>query len=176
MNCEECGAPITRERDAVRRYDMGGLPHVELHGVEAARCPACGLESVAIPRIAQLHRVLAHAFTTQRRMLAPIELRFLRKHIGLSTTEFAKRMGVSRETVSRWEAGAQPMGNVADRLVRLLVLMHEPTENYAVDDVLLELTDTPAPGKLPAVAMWNRRNKGWTSDEQLNENSKVIEA
>lgn len=68
------------------------------------------------------------------------------------------------------------MGNVADRLVRLLVLMHEPTENYAVDDVLLELTDTPAPGKLPAVAMWNRRNKGWTSDEQLNENSKVIEA
>jgi hypothetical protein len=60
----------------------------------------------------------------------------------------AQRMiGVARQTVSRWETGAKPMGAVADRLLRLLVLTQEPTENYVVDDLLRELNDQPAPRK-----------------------------
>lgn len=170
MTCDECGGPVVTERNAVRRYDIGELPHVELHGVEVTHCPSCGMEGIVIPRIAQLHRVLAETFVTQRRMLAPVEVRFLRKHLGMSTSDFAKRIGVSRETVSRWETGAQGMGSVADRLVRLLVLTHEPTEDYladdvAVDDVLLELDDTPAPAKLHSLPLWNRKNKGWTPEE-----------
>jgi putative zinc finger/helix-turn-helix YgiT family protein len=166
MKCEECGRPVTTERNAVRRYNSGGLPHVELHGVEVTTCPECGKEGIAIPRIAQLHRVLAEAFVTQRRMLAPVEIRFLRKHIGLSGADFAQRMGVARETVSRWEKGATPMGAVADRLLRLLVVTHEPTESYAVDDFLRELDDEPAPKKLLSVPLWNSRDKGWTAEER----------
>jgi hypothetical protein len=60
----------------------------------------------------------------------------------------AQRMiGVARQTVSRWETGAKPMRAVADRLLRLLVLTQEPTENYVVDDLLRELNDQPAPRK-----------------------------
>lgn len=162
MKCDECGGSLSVERNAVRRYEMGGLPHVELHGVELSRCTACGIQSIAIPRIAQLHRALAHQFVQQKRMLAPVELRFLRKHIGLSGADFAQRMGVARETVSRWETGANQMGAVADRLLRLLVVTHEPTENYVVDDFLRELNDTPAPEKLSSVAMKNAGDKGWS--------------
>jgi hypothetical protein len=39
------------------------------------------------------------------------------------------------------------MRAVADRLLRLLVLTQEPTENYVVDDLLRELNDQPAPRK-----------------------------
>lgn len=166
MKCDECGGRVTTERNAVRRYEIGGLPHIELHGVEVSRCEACGKEDIAIPRIEQLHRVIAATMVKQRRMLAPVEIRFLRKHIGLSGADFAQRMGVSRETVSRWETGANAMGAVADRLLRLLVLTLQPTENYVVDDLLRELNDTPAPERLPSVGLWNSRNEGWTRQEQ----------
>ena len=161
MKCD-CGRPVTTERNAVRRYDIGGLPHVELHGVEVTRCEGCGKEGIAIPRIGQLHRVLADAFVRQRRMLAPVEIKFLRKHMGLSGADFAQRMGVARETVSRWETGAQPMGAVADRLLRLIVVTHEPPECYAVEDLLRELNDEEAPSKLSSVPLWNNGEDGWT--------------
>jgi putative transcriptional regulator len=167
MRCDDCGTPVTTERNAVRRYDIGGLPHVELHGVEVATCASCGKEGIAIPRLGQLHRVLAESFITQRRMLAPVEIRFLRKHIGLSASDFAQMMGVARETVSRWETGANAMGAVADRLLRLLVVTHEPTESYAVDDMLRDLNDEPAPKKLSSVPVWNSAEKGWTPRERL---------
>jgi hypothetical protein len=76
-------------------------------------------------------------------------------------------MGVSRETVSRWETGAAPMGAVADRLLRLLVVTHEPTESYAVDNLLRELSNTPAPKHLSSVALQNNRDKGWTPQGNL---------
>ena len=163
MTCDECGGAAIVERNAIRRYDVGGLPHVELHGIEVTRCRQCGKESIAIPRLAQLHRAIAEAFVRQRRMLAPPEIRFLRKHVGLSGSDFAQLMGVARETVSRWETGAQPMGTVADRLLRMLVVTHEASESYAVDELLRGLSDEAAPERLASVAMWNDRERGWAA-------------
>ena len=161
MKCDECGGLMTTDRGAVRRYDVGGLPHVELHGVEVTRCVACGKEEIAIPRIGQLHRVIAEGFVKQQRMLAHVEIRFLRKHIGLATADFAKIMGVARETVCRWEKGTAQMGASADRLLRLLIVTHEPTESYAVEDLLRELTDDPAPTHLSSFTMRNSKIDGW---------------
>jgi DNA-binding transcriptional regulator YiaG len=44
------------------------------------------------------------------------EVRFLRKSLGWSGSDFAKHMGVAEETVSRWENDAAPIGPQADRL------------------------------------------------------------
>jgi len=161
MKCDECGGPVTTERNAVRRYDFGGLPHVELHGVEVTHCAKCGKEEISIPRIAQLHRVIAERFVKQPRMLAPIEIRFLRKHAGLSSADFAQMMGVTRETVSRWENGGAAMGAPSDRLLRMIVVNHEPASSYAVEDLLRGLTSDPAPNKLPSVALQNSKDAGW---------------
>lgn len=172
MKCEECGGQMIVERDAVRRYDIGGLPHVVLQGVEVSRCQKCGKEEVAIPRLGQLHHVIAMYLVRQPRMLAPVEIRFLRKHTGYTTGEFAQIMGVARETVSRWETGGQPMGPVADRLLRVVVLTHEPTEDYAakdgadasaVSDLLESLNDTPIPETLSPVPLRNN-GKRWTAE------------
>lgn len=165
MKCDDCGATMEMERHAVRRYGIGGLPHVELHGIEVSRCSTCGQEEVGIPRVGQLHRVLAETFVKQARMLAPVEIRFLRKHVGLSTGNFAEMMGVSRETVSRWETGKNVMGATADRLLRLIVINHDPSESYAVEDLLRSLNDTPVPEKLSSVSISNSPKIGWTSTE-----------
>ncbi len=158
---------MTVETGAVRRYELGGLPHVELHGVEVAHCPACGAEDVAIPRIEQLHRVLVSHFINQTRALAPIEVRFLRKHVGFSTADFAKCMGVLRETVSRWETGKKPMGAQADRLLRLLVATSAPIHDYAVKDVLRALNPSrPAPKRLGRFAV-RASPDGWRPNREI---------
>lgn len=171
MKCDECGGPMTTNSNAVIRYDIGGLPHVSLQGVEVSRCEKCGKEEVGIPRIGQLHHVIAMSLVKQPRMLAPIEVRFLRKHCGFSTGEFAQVMGVARETVSRWETAAQPMGPVADRLLRVIVLTHEPTDDYeaidrqdadAVKDLLESLNDSPTPDHLTQVPLRNIGDR-WTA-------------
>lgn len=160
MKCTECGGVMIVEKNAVRRYDIGGLPHITLHGVEVARCEACGNEDVTIPRIEQLHRVLASGFINQKRALAPTEIRFLRKYIGLSTADFAKVMGKTRETVSRWENGSVPMGDSADRLLRLLVATNAPVDDYEALEVLKQITPEPAPKQLPRCNLRVSSN-GW---------------
>ncbi len=46
------------------------------------------------------------------------------------------------------------------------MLTHEPTENYAIDDLLRELSDKPAPKKLGSVPAWNGEG-GWIPKERL---------
>jgi hypothetical protein len=42
-------------------------------------------------------------------------------------------MGVDAATVSRWENGQQPMGAVADRLLRLMAMRGEPAERFPLE-------------------------------------------
>jgi transcriptional regulator with XRE-family HTH domain len=98
-----------------------GLPGVILLGVEVRRCQGCGAEEVAIPRIEELHR------------LAPAEIKYLRKWLGWSGVDFARHMGTTPETVSRWEQGRVPMSPQADRLLRLMVTTRAPVADYALD-------------------------------------------
>jgi hypothetical protein len=82
-------------------------------------------------------------------------------------------MGVSRETASRWETGGHPMRATADRLLRLIVINHEPTENYVVDDLLRNLNDTPAPKKPAPVELCNSGDKGWIEKPRRRELAKA---
>jgi transcriptional regulator with XRE-family HTH domain len=89
---------------------------------------------------------------------------------GLSAADFAQYMGTARETVSRWETGKQPMGQSADRLLRLLVVTKAPEQDYALVDVLKEITEEPAPKRLPRFGMrvssngWRRRELAAVAD------------
>jgi hypothetical protein len=71
-------------------------------------------------------------------------------------------MGVRRETVSRWENDKERMGESADHLLRALVTSHQPSQNYAVDDLLRDLPDTldTAPLKSVNVSVQNA-SSGW---------------
>ena len=127
--CLQCGHAMTTRREHVR-YDASGLPGVTLVGVEVSRCAHCGEYEVAIPRIADLHRVMAHAVVRKSSRLTPAEIRFLRRSLGWSGRDFGDHMGATAETVSRWENGRAAMGAQADRLLRLLVLHRQPAPSY----------------------------------------------
>lgn len=157
MKCVECGSALVMSREN-RRYAAGGLPQVVLVGVEVRRCPECGAEEIAIPRIEELHRVIAQAFIRKPTRLAGSEIRFLRKYLGWSGTDFASRMGTARETVSRWERGALPIGTQADRLLRLLVATSVPVKDYSPEDLThIKEQRTPTPARLSLTA----DREGW---------------
>jgi putative zinc finger/helix-turn-helix YgiT family protein len=136
--CSNCGRPMRARRENYL-YDECGLRYVTLLGIQVHRCPGCGNYEVSIPRIEQLHRLIARLLIEKMTRFTGAEMRFLRKSLGLSSGDFARRMGVTVETVSRWEQNAVPVGPQADRLVRLLVAqgklaMRYPEEHLALID------------------------------------------
>src|SRR4051812_40754478 len=120
MKCISCGGAMTVSRENYA-YKASGLP-VTLAGIEVRRCKSCGEHDVVIPRIELLHKAIAHAVVGKRSRLTPGEVRFLRTYLGWSGASFALHMGVTAETVSRWENGRDQPSPLADRLLRLMVL------------------------------------------------------
>jgi putative zinc finger/helix-turn-helix YgiT family protein len=158
MRCTVCGGQMKTRRENYR-YDASGLPYITLKGIEVSRCPKCGETEVAIPAIEQLHRAIAGALIRKRARLAPAEIKFLRKSLGWSGTDFAQRVGTTPETVSRWEHGT-PMGAAAERLLRLMVATESPVADYAVDVLTQVAADDRKP--LPVHLGLSRDHRaGW---------------
>lgn len=130
--CIACGKEMTREV-INHRYRESGLDYVVLLGVEMRRCPFCGEEELVIPRMEELHRVIARAVASREGALTGSEIRFLRKYLGLSGVTFAKRIGVSHETVSRWENDKQEMSPPLERFLRLMVFNEKPATHYPLE-------------------------------------------
>jgi putative zinc finger/helix-turn-helix YgiT family protein len=132
MKCPQCGHQM---RTALENYlyKECGLPNVTLVEIEVSRCPKCGEHEAVIPKIEQLHRVIATMVARKVPRLTEEEIRFLRKYLGWSGGDFADHMGVSPETVSRWENGSAAMGPSAERLLRLAALTREPASDYSLD-------------------------------------------
>ena len=131
MNCTVCRGKLASERGDVD-FDASGLP-VTLHGVETRVCRSCGEREVVVPNIEGLHRALADLLIRKPRRLAGREIRFLRKFLGWSGVDFARHMGVTPETASRWETDANAIGGTADRLLRLQVACRQPVADYSPD-------------------------------------------
>ena len=114
-------------------YDECGLKYVTLVNAEVSRCPKCGNYEISIPQIEGLHRLIARVLIEKVTRFTGDEVRFLRKSLGWSGSDFAKHMGVTDETVSRWENDAAPIGPQADRLLRLMVAQGRLTTSYPTD-------------------------------------------
>ncbi len=115
------------------RYAECGLEYVTLVGVKVSRCPKCGGHGVSIQRIEALHRLIARVLIEKETRFTGDEVRFLRKGLGWSGSDFARHMGVTDETVSRWENAAAPIGPQADRLLRLLVAQGRLAISYPTE-------------------------------------------
>lgn len=153
--CQEGELEVSREN---YRYTESGLPNVTLENIEVSHCPACGERIVSIERMADLHRSLAFAVASQRSRLSAAEVKFLRKYLGWSSSSFAKVMGTAPATVSRWEGGKQPMGVVAEHLLRVLVFREKPIEEYPSEKLAELALDDSAPVRLTMAA---GRNGDW---------------
>jgi len=132
MKCEACGAQMKSGRENYH-YTECGLDSVTLMNVVVRRCPECGEYEVDIPRMEELHRLIAQEVASKGPRLAPQEIRLLRKYLGFSGVDFAATLDVTPETVSRWETGKKQMSPVAERALRLMIFIRAPIEEYPLE-------------------------------------------
>ena len=57
------------------------------------------------------------------------EVRAARRRLGLTQAAFAKRVGVERVTLARWEVGLNPVNRTAAILIRLLTQQAPTRQN-----------------------------------------------
>jgi putative zinc finger/helix-turn-helix YgiT family protein len=107
-------------------WPYADLPGVFLRGLNIYRCPKCGEHEVEIPQIQKLHEALSAAMVAKQARLVRQEVRFLRNFLLLSQEELARRMGTTADMIGRWESGEEPIGPVAERLLRVLVALELP--------------------------------------------------
>lgn len=152
--CGACGTEMRGARENVK-YDCG-IDGVTLSHVMVYRCPNCGEQEIEVPRVMELHREIAMNLVHNPERLGPKEIRFLRTFLGLSSSDFAKKIGVDKATVSRYERIDRPlsMGPQTERLLRLMVMAGKVAENYP-----LEETGTEKPRSVPMRLVPDK--KGW---------------
>jgi putative transcriptional regulator len=155
--CRLCGKGEMSTREENYLYRESGLPNVVLVDVEVRRCSECGHHEVALPRVTELMRTIAHAVILKRARLSGVEVRFLRKYLGWSGADFARHVGVDPSTVSNWENDREPIGPSSDRLLRLMVVHGTPVDDYSLDELTrIENERTP-----PVEMRISPKPRGW---------------
>lgn len=157
--CRTCGKSELVTSEETYLYVESGLPNVVLVGVNVRRCPSCGHHELVLPRVAELHRTIAHAILRKPARLSGAEVRYLRKYLGWSGADFARHVGVDPSTVSNWENDKDPIGPTSDRLLRLMVAHSAPVDDYSLE----ELTKIENERR-PAIHLRvTPRGQGWAS-------------
>ena len=116
--CTECGAIQHVFRKTVP-YAESGLDNVELSNVPVWICENEHQE-VEIPAVTELHELLAHMIMRKPAFLDGAEIKFLRRRVELSAKEFAERIGITPQHLSRLENDRRK-SKVFDLLIRLFV-------------------------------------------------------
>ena len=133
--CSNCAADCRVEKGEFLFLEFG-LP-VLLQGIQVVRCSECGVEDPIIPNLNGLMRCLALGVLRADRRLTGAEIRFLRKYIGLSSKEFAKKLGVDHTNLSKYENGRLTVSMSKDRLTRMITiaLADGLLEHFKVEDL-----------------------------------------
>lgn len=101
MICPDCKKDEMKKGKETIRYEECGLPNVVLKDILLRRCSNCGNQLVSIPNLAGLHRCIAVALVNKPERLIPAEIGFLRKTLRWSKADFARKLHVRPEQVSR---------------------------------------------------------------------------
>lgn len=161
MKCVMCDNPKSLKTKAITiKYKESGLENVTLHGVEAHKCGRCGEEYYGFGDLEQLHGLIARVLVFKKGLLNGKELRFLRTYLGFSGSVFAERVGIAKETLSRFENNKQPMTKTFDLLVRALVTTKLPNRDYDSHDWWLNQQRK----SLKQIEL-NAKNGGWELKE-----------
>ena len=164
MTCSECGKSEMIERFENIRYDESGVPNIVLESIKVRQCPTCGHRLVSIPHMPELHRCIAVHLVQKVSRLSPSDIRFLRKSLGWSKNDFARKMHVKTEQVYRWESEKtpKPMMIQSELLLRAFVAIDQKTEDYNEEVEKLATNDTME--SLPFAMVFDN---GWHENQLL---------
>jgi HTH-type transcriptional regulator/antitoxin MqsA len=116
--CAECGGEVVLSTAPIE-VELRG-ERVSVPGVEHAVCASCGEEYLSLDAAELLQKEAVRRVRAARGLLAPEEIRSLRRSLALSQAAFEKLLGVGPKTVVRWEKGTVFQSATADRLMRLI--------------------------------------------------------
>lgn len=133
LKCFSCGAASLKSSRQTVKYEQCGLSTVSLSKIEVRTCSHCGERELVLPKIEELHRVIAESVARKDQRLTAEEFRFLRKYLGFSGADFARYIDVQPETLSRWENGKQPINLATEWLIRHMALTEKPLSKYPID-------------------------------------------
>jgi|GEM_PF-1384923 len=110
------------------RYEerLLGLPYpvVLLNAAEEITDPDTGeVLGVAVPHAEELAAAVALALCFQPFRLTGAEVRFIRRVLGMTGQELATAVEMDPATLSRWEHGKQPVGEWADKALRMAAVL-----------------------------------------------------
>ena len=159
MRCSECGSKMKKTKSNDYHYIECGLRNVYLSKVNVWLCESCGSEEAEIPGVEFLHREIARLLVTKKTKLNETEFRFLRTYLGLSGKDFADRIGVSPETVSRWENKKMEIPLSVDCLLRHMVLLNKKNHDYSVESLSETLESRQRLRKM----ILSHKASGWTA-------------
>ncbi len=128
MKCLFCGSELLRKTK--ENVPLVGLPSITLVGVVVEGCLNCGESEVEIPHHSRLIEVVATGLINKRDRLVGVEIRWLRSFLGMSGMELARHVGVSPESVSKWENEHTHPSRSADLMLRSLVARRFPKEVF----------------------------------------------
>ena len=118
----ECSSETRREFLATSEHPYhfvnSGLPNIYLVGIRRFKCE-CGQEFVEIPALKQLMALIARNVVVKNEALTGAEVRFLRKQLGQKAIDFAAKVKLQPETLSRMETGKQEIGAKTDNYIRV---------------------------------------------------------
>jgi DNA-binding transcriptional regulator YiaG len=81
-------------------------------------------EGVSISHLDALHDAIALYLVTTRKALSPKEIRFLRKHMDMTQDDLGEQIGVTGQTVARYEKGESEIQGPADLAIRMVYVLH----------------------------------------------------
>jgi transcriptional regulator with XRE-family HTH domain len=125
ITCDQCETEmVVRQATAENPYvyALSGLKNVVLVGIPVRSCPKCRIEVPTIPRVGELHRVMADNLIKQDAPLTGDRLRFLRKNAGFAARKFAALLGIDPSHLSRVETKGAKLGLPTERLARAVVM------------------------------------------------------
>lgn len=122
--CPECGAKevfpeIIKHKTSFKHE--GRLYEFETRGLAVNKCRRCG-EVIFTP---QALDQIADAFRAHAGLLTTKEIADNLERLRLTQKEFAERVGVAQETVSRWLGSVQVQSRALDNLMRLFFKLPE---------------------------------------------------
>lgn len=124
-------------------YTECGLDNVFIEGMNTVQDHA-GEETITIPAVGMLHKVIAEGIVSLPSKMSGRELRFLRTEMGLTQEKLAEVLKVTLLTISRWEREETSIKDTAEMLIRLMAVERlELDVELNVDAVSSKVTAAP---------------------------------
>lgn len=125
------------------RYTASGLDNVYLVGLPMCADRA-GEQTITIPFINQLHRLLRQQVAEKNTGLDHKEIRFLRTELGLTQAQLAQHVHKDAQTIGRWERGETLMDGSSEAVLRAMALEDLEGIHVAMSELTLKSVQSTA--------------------------------